>query len=335
MLAVEAEFVADLRNPETGAASKTFQLGGKLDVLVRDLRDRRIFIVEHKTSSEDISLGSFYWRRLMLNAQISAYMVGARALGVEPDGVLYDVIGKPDLRPRAVPVVDDDGVKIVLDASGVRVRTKDGKKWRETADTAQGFVLQTRPETVDEYRARVAEAISADPSRYFARGVVVRLESEDREAAFDAWQTATNIREGRAAERYPRNPDACAMYNSTCSYFDVCSGQTSIEDTYRYERVSARHAELSRDVAKLPLLTNSEMGTYRACARKHHYRYDMGFRPIDDGTEATRFGTLVHKGLEGWWLARKDNASEPECLARALEWMHRPAVRERTAASAA
>lgn len=334
VLAVEAEFAGPLRNPETGAESKTFQLGGKLDVLVRDLRENRALVVEHKSSGEDISPGSFYWRRLTLNAQISTYMVGARELGVEPAGVLYDVLGKPAIRPASVPLVDDEGVKIVCNAAGERVRTKDGKKWRETGDSAQGYVLQTRPEKVDEFRRRLTDVIAEAPEAYFARGMVVRLDAEEREAAFDAWQTAAWIREGRRADRYPRNPDGCSMYGSICVYFPVCSGQADLEDPTRYQRHEQRHSELATDVARLPLVSNSELATFRRCQRLHHYRYDLGIRALEDTADAARLGTLIHRGLEGWWLGKKYEEREEDCLARALHWMRTPPPEKRPQAPA-
>lgn len=327
VLAVEVEFDADLVNPETDAPSRTFRLGGKLDVIVRDAAGR-VLNVEHKTSSEDITQGSFYWKRLRLNGQVSTYMVGARSLGHEPAETLYDVLGKPGQRPSMVPVLDADGVKIVHDAAGQRVRTKDGKKWRETADAAQGYVLQVRAETVDEYRLRVRDALCKEPDRFFVRGTVVRLLNEEREAAFDAWQTAANIREGRRLGRHPRNPDSCMRYGSPCPMFEVCTGETSIEDPTKYRRVENVHEELSAGKRSLPLLTNSEMGTYRACARLHHYRYDLGIRAVEDA-DAARFGTLVHLGLEGWWTGKKLGEDETGCLDRAIQSMRSPPVRER------
>ena len=50
------------------------------------------------------------------------------------------------------------------------------------------------------------------------------------------------------------------------------------------------------------LLTYSRLRSYRACARKHHYRYELGYVPLIQ-SEALRFGSLIHKGLEAWWLA--------------------------------
>ena len=328
-LAVEVEAEGPLTNPETGAASRTFALGGKLDGVVRDRRDGRLLVLERKTSSEDLSAGSLYWRRLTMASQLSQYIALLRALGLDPHGVLYDVLGKPAIRPSGIPVVDD-GAKVVLDAAGARVRTKDGRKWRETGDAEKGFVLQTRPETVEEFRARLQTTICDEPDRYFRRGDVVRLAEDEREAAFDTWQTAASIREGRRLGHYPRNPDACLRYGSTCAFFDVCAGSASLDDPARFRRVEHVHEELSRSDAsrptRLPLLTNSEMAAHRACARLHHYRYDLGVRALES-PEAARFGTLVHDGLEAWTVAIASGAGESECVERAFTAMHAPPKR--------
>lgn len=150
-------------------------------------------------------------------------------------------------------------------------------------------------------------------------------------AAFDAWQTAAAIREGRRLGRWPRNPDACIRYGSTCSYFDVCAGQGSLEDGTRFRQVENVHEELTARATRLPLLTNSELGSYRACTRLHHYRYDLGVRALEDAENA-RFGTLVHRGLEGWWLGKAAGIPEQGCIERAFERMlARPDLAKTTA----
>jgi hypothetical protein len=243
VVAVEREFYAPLVNPETGSPSRTFELGGKLDVLLG-----RKF-VEHKTTSEDIGVGSIYWRRLTLDPQVSTYYAGAKSLGHDVDGCIYDVVRKPALRPSQVPCVDDDKVKIVFDARGQRVRTKDGKKWRETSSTADGYVLQTRPETPDEYEARLTEEVASNPERYYQRGEVVRLEADEHEATLDAWQLTRAMREAEIVGRHPRNPDACQRYGRVCAFFDVCCGTASLDDTTRFHRVEKVHQELSERAA--------------------------------------------------------------------------------------
>jgi hypothetical protein len=210
---------------------------------------RRRF-VEHKTSSEDIGLGSAYWKRLTLDPQVSTYYAGAKSLGHEVDGCLYDVIRKPALRPSQVPLRDADDVKIVFDAQGERVRTKDGKKWRETGDTAQGYVLQTRDETPEEFEARLTEEVASNPDKYYQRGEVVRLEADELEAQQDAWQLTRAMREGELAEAFPRNPDSCLRFGRTCGYLDICTGVASLEDTSRFEQVDNIHPELSAEAAE-------------------------------------------------------------------------------------
>lgn len=246
VIAVEQQFEGPLRNPETGATSRTWRLGGKVDVLVRDLRDGQKRLVEHKTSSEDITLGSEYWQRLRMDGQISVYYEGSSLLGHEVTGCVYDVAGTPSVRPSSsIPLVDDDGVKIVHDATGARVRTKDGKKWRQTGDTELGYALQTRDETAEEYRTRLSESIAADPDRYFQRGVVVRLESEMDEAMGDVWQQGQVIHENKRANRHPRNPDACKRYGRTCEFWAVCTSEASLDDTTRFVKLESVHPELS------------------------------------------------------------------------------------------
>lgn len=245
VLGVEVRFEAPLRNPETGAPSRTWLLGGKIDALVREKLTGRVLIVEHKTASSDITPGSDYWKRLRIDGQVSTYFAGAAARGHDAEGCIYDVIAKPAQRPSQIPVLDEDGVKVVVGPDGQRVRTKDGKKWRESASSADGYVLQTRPETADEYRTRVLDTIAADPAGFFQRGEVVRLEAELEEAAFDAWQVARQLREAELAGRFPRNPDACVRYGHTCPFFDVCTGVASLEDPERFRRSEVVNLELA------------------------------------------------------------------------------------------
>jgi hypothetical protein len=243
VVGVEVEFRAPLVNPETGAASRTYQRGGKIDVLMA-----RSF-AEHKTTSDDIGLGSTYWRKLTLDPQVSTYYAGAKALGREVTGCLYDVVRKPALRPSQIPLRDADGAKVVLDANGQRVRTKDGKKWRETASTEDGYVLQTRIETPAEYEQRLFDEVVSNPDKYFQRGEIVRLEADEREAAQDAWQLTQAMRDSERTGSHPRNPDACTRYGRTCAFFDVCCGTASLDDTSRFTRVANVHQELTADVA--------------------------------------------------------------------------------------
>jgi hypothetical protein len=230
VLAVESEFCTELRNPKTGALSRTWQLGGKIDAIVRDVRDGRVFIMEHKTSAEDITPGSTYWRRLRMDTQVSVYFEGARSLGHDVAGCIYDVIGKPSIKPlKATPME-------------ARKYTKDGRLYAAQRE---------HDETPDEYKARLFEAVGAEPDRFLARGEVVRLEDEMTDALQDIWDTAKQIQEAKVAGRAPRNPGACVQYGRTCDFFDVCSGAAGLEDSSLFVRNANVHRELSLTEAPL------------------------------------------------------------------------------------
>jgi hypothetical protein len=222
-IAVEREFNVPLVNPESGRESRTYRIGGKVDVIAR--KEGRAVVVEHKTTSKDIGAGSDYWRRVSAtDPQVSTYLSGARAAGFEVESCVYDVVRKPALKPlRATPVESRRYTKKgILD---VRQREQD--------------------ETPDEYYARIIEDIAEKPEKYFARGPLVRLEHDEREHAADVWQTAWFIREAENAQRFPRSPNACERFGSFCEFFDVCSGMASIDDENRFRTATTPHEELA------------------------------------------------------------------------------------------
>ena len=258
-------------------------------------------VVEHKTTSSDITPGSTYWRKLTLDTQVSQYL-GATE-GVE--GMLYDVIRKPGIKPfKATPEAD-------------RKYTKAG-----TLYAAQ----RERDETPEEYAVRLRADISEGPNKYYARGIIVRLPSERIEAARDTWLVAGSIRESMRLDAWPRNPGSCDAYGRTCDYWAVCAGETTIEDATRFRTAETPHEELPGIVHRLPLLSNSAMSAYRACPRKYLFSYVQRRRPLVT-PHALTFGTLMHAGLEVWWssvdlgatLAAVQGAPDPFDVVRAEE----------------
>jgi hypothetical protein len=223
VLAVEGEFRVPLINPGSGAPSRTWELGGKWDAIARD-GNNRVLLVEHKTTSEDITPGSEYWKRLRLDGQISIYFEGARSSGFDVAACLYDVIRKPGIRPlKATPVES-------------RQFKKDGTLYANQ---------RIDDEAPDDFEARLTAAISEDPNRYYGRGEIVRLESEMDEAMYDVWTLGKQIQESRLAGRFPRNPDSCVRWGRTCAYFGVCSGEASLQDEMLFRRVANVHPELT------------------------------------------------------------------------------------------
>ena len=112
-------------------------LVGELDELGIDA-ERKEIIVEHKTTSSDVSPGSAYWRDVVTtNSQASAY-----CLAFPRATILWDALRKPTLR-----------------------QLQANKSRRE-------------PESDEAYEQRCYEQLTSEPENFFARAKIVRLESE-------------------------------------------------------------------------------------------------------------------------------------------------------------
>ena len=226
VVASEQGFQVPLTNPVTGARSQLWDLAGKIDGIV-DLDDIRLAVLEHKFLSEPIAQDSDYWRRLQLDPQITIYVHAARKLGFDVSTVLYDVIRKPTIKPEAVPILDGDGLKIVLDASGERVLTQRGKP-RQTASTADGYVLQTRPMTGPEWSYKLLEDIGERPEFYYARQEIARLDSDVDECLEELWDVQKVIRDAQLRNRWYRTVgrDSCPW----CPFFGLCTSRYNPAD---------------------------------------------------------------------------------------------------------
>lgn len=211
MIAVEQEFRAPLIHPITREISPRVGLWGRIDTIAGD-PNGNVWIVEHKTA-QDASPGP-YWERLRIDLQCSIYLLGARALGLEPAGVLYDVIEKPRLYP-----------------------------FRATERRPRD-----REESPDEFRVRLAGHLASHSP--YKRGIVVRLEMDEVEAGLDLWDAAHEIaalRERvRCGERSPRNPDACFRYGRMCEFFGPCTNSADLSDERLFRRTKRALAETEK-----------------------------------------------------------------------------------------
>lgn len=234
VFAVESEFRGPLLNPETMAASRTWELAGKIDGIVR-APDGRLLVMEHKTAGEEIDdAASPYWLKLQMDHQVSIYFLGAEVLGYRVEGCLYDVLKKPGLRPlRATPPEQR------------KYRKDDGRLYAGQRET---------DETPDEYRARLRAEIEGNLARYYVRREVPRLSSQLEAAMQDFWSTASMMRElhkaGDAKGRHvvPGNPESCHRFG-TCPFFEVCAaGVKPEEHPDRFQQSEHAHPELSETV---------------------------------------------------------------------------------------
>jgi hypothetical protein len=162
------------------------------------------------------------------------------------DCVLYDVARKPTIKPSAIPQTDELGAKIVLDSSGFRARTDKGQ-WRQTSDSAKGYVLQTRLMTPEEWGDKLSNDIAERPDFYFARNEVARLDCDLEAYEFELWEIAQTMRDAQTNDRHYRtvSKNTCDY----CAFFSLCtSGIDAGKDALPegFVRVEDVHPELER-----------------------------------------------------------------------------------------
>ncbi len=291
-LSVERMLESDLWNPDTQRRSRTFRVAGKLDVIAREVN--RLILFDHKTTSDDIvDPASAYWRQLVVEAQPSHYMLLAWLNGEKFDGAVWDVVKKPAIRPSKLSKAEVQMVAMSKQYSG-----------RPVSDEVIAELQREPRETLDMYEARLAHDCTVErPQWYFQRRPVPRLDAEIREWAGELWNHGQDILTARNADRHPKNAKACMMWGSPCKFLGICSGQDT-PDSDHWQRKQQVHSELpllngdGREV-----LTNSRIGTFQLCRRKHFYEYELGIeRQDEEEREALFFGNLWHAALEAWFL---------------------------------
>ena len=257
VLETELSFVLKVINPETKRHSRNFVAAGKLDKIVRIpagllelYPDGCKALLEHKTTSDDLDPDSPYWRKLKIDQQISHYFDAANRIGHDLETTVYDVTRRPDIRPKAVPVLDEQGRKIVLDDNGERVwKNKEKDSPRLSADSKKGYVLKTNPETPDQFEERCYAVMIADPDRYFARRDIPRERADIEEFRFELWQQQKMLSERYKNGYWFRDTGACFKWNKPCAYFDICTGGEDVDPDDEYTPLGFEfrepHEELS------------------------------------------------------------------------------------------
>lgn len=192
-------------------------------------KDKRV-IHEIKTSSENITIGSAYWSKVVLNdPQVTTYLLASQKLGWAHTEVVYDVMLKPDLeRYRATP-------------PQARKYTKEGKLYAYQRE---------RDETEEEFELRVLEDIDARPSHYYQRGTAVRLEHEHAAHVRDVKGTVHLLQVARKmGENVPRNTDSCFKYGRPCDFYVVCGSGADVMDPtlFQEKKPSRQRAKLEAE----------------------------------------------------------------------------------------
>lgn len=247
-----------------------------------------LWVVETKTSTDDVTYGSTYWKRLAMDEQIGIYVHAGRALGLNITGVLYDVLVPPGCQPRMSTPVE------------LRKYTKPTKK-----DPVSRLYQNQREtdESAEEFYQRCLDTIAAEPNKFYVRGEVVRFDSEQSEMQKDVWATAIMMREARRLKLYPRNPSNCVSWGRECDFLSLCCNEASIDDPFLFRKQATEHEELSESATGKIRITQSRLKTFRGCPKKDYLRNVLGIRSTKE-PETLRRGKSVHAGVEALRLGK-------------------------------
>lgn len=154
-----------------------------------------VAIVEHKTTSREISPGSEYWRELSTgNSQASTYCL---ASGLP---IIWDALHKTGIQRRAATEL------------AKRKITRMGRLYANQRDS---------DESDEELFSRAYDSIAESPERYFQRALIVRTDRERSEFVRDLSILYQDI-ERKRHEPTSRNPEACHAFGRPCDFFSVC-----------------------------------------------------------------------------------------------------------------
>lgn len=291
-VAVETYVEADLPNVDTDRKSRTWKIGGVIDVLC-NYNGRRVLIDAKTTSNSIEDPNAPYWRQLVVESQPTHYMLLEWLHGRKVDTAIWDVVKKPGIRPK----------KLTKAERGLAVANR--KYFGDELLMHELDRLQTEDnESLSMYESRLAHECTIEkPSYYFQRRGVPRLDNEIVDYARQLWEIGLDMLATRNNGRHYRNSGACIRFNSPCQFLGICSGHDST-DSDKWTRKEFVHNELPRtgDGDGHDILTNSRIRSYQTCKRLHELQYEQGIERLDDDErEALYMGSLWHLGLAAWW----------------------------------
>lgn len=203
VIAIEKPFVGEITNPFTGAKSRSFLMGGKVDGLVRT--SDGLFILEHKTCSR---IDGAYLDRLWSDMQVQFYSLYVTWEGEKVIGTIYNMLEKPRLEMKGG-------------------ETDAEFEERKLGMKQPGRAKQQMAETDEEYQDRLRAWYAAEPR--FHREVIYFTPEDLDEQRMLIWELSQQYlqaaRQGKGS--FYQNTSQCFNYNRACEFLPLCQSHGS------------------------------------------------------------------------------------------------------------
>jgi hypothetical protein len=223
----EKIFDAPIVNPDTGKISEKFQMGGKFDLLVKEIVKVKphYFLCEHKTAS---NIDSAYLERLWLDPQIILYALYLeRILKIKISGIIYNILKKPQIKQHE----GETEFEFEKRRDGLIAKSKTGKS----------SAKRKMPETNDEFQGRLIKKYM-EPGMFHRELIYISDQYERFQR--DLWDLTGQLSLAMKDNIFYRNPDFCFHYGSPCQYLELCRSNDNQMVVENFYEISPPHQEL-------------------------------------------------------------------------------------------
>ena len=224
VVSVEEQFQCPIINPDTGAASRSFYMRGKVDALV--VRNGEYFLLEHKTAAV---IDKSYIEKLPMDFQVTLYAHYLEQYkNIRIAGVIYNVLGKSLIRQSKGETEQEFEER----RAELIAKSKTGKS----------SAKRKMPESDEAFQARLGEKYQAP--EMFHREMLYIPSSQYEMLTAEIWELCQQLLIARRTSRWYMNTDVCFLYNRPCRFFPICVSNDNpmvIENRYR---IAPPHPEL-------------------------------------------------------------------------------------------
>ena len=209
-VAIEHQLEGLIVNPATGASSRTFYLGGRVDGIVAavmpELSDVEAnWILEHKTAA---TIDAGYLDKLWTDFQTALYALYIeRTLGIHITGVIYNVLAKAKLQQSA----GETEAEFTARYAELCAKNRSGKS----------TATRKMPETDEAFAARLTEWYAAPTA--FHREQLILSRDQLKLIEEELWELTQAWLDCVRRDVWYLNTSQCFLPGRTCPYYPICS----------------------------------------------------------------------------------------------------------------
>ena len=229
VIALEKTFEGDIRNPATGAASRTFRLAGKVDGIVRIKEE--YFLLENKTSS---LLDASYLDRLWTDFQVTLYAYYVeKSLGIPIKGIIYNILVKARLQQGK----GETEFEFEDRRASLAAKSKSGNS----------SAKRKLPESDEDFHKRLLDKY--DEPTMFHREMLYLSRDQYTNLRAELWELTQAMKDAIRRGSFYQNTAYCFQYGRPCGYYPLCksNGNPNILNNFYLRKEPHEELEIGPD----------------------------------------------------------------------------------------